>query len=421
PRVELQAELLDQTVVPVGAGEAHREGDQLGGDLALGPRPADRAAVDELDLAQVQPLHVAVRVALEVGGGDGVDPLAALLVRRRHLVQHGEGRPRLGRRVPLLAGAGHDLQLGDGGGALTVGGPHAVGAGVTAADHDDVLALGGDRRGDVVALLHLVGQRQVLHGLVDALELAAGHRKVARGGRADRQDDGVVALAQRGGRHVAADLDAGAELGALRAHLLDAAVDVPLLHLELGDAVPQQAADAVGPLVDGDGVAGPGQLLGGGQAGRAGADDGDGLAGQPLGDLRGDVTGLPRLVDDGDLDVLDGDRRLVDAEHARRLAGGRAQPPGELREVVRRVQAIARRRPVPAVGVVVPLGDEVAQRAAVVAERDAAVHAPARLLADDGQQRAGDVDLVPVPDALLDRAGRGEFAAVVQKALRISH
>src|SRR5690606_17952905 len=75
PRVELQAELLDQTVVPVGAGEAHREGDQLGGDLALGPRPADRAAVDELDLAQVQPLHVAVRVALEVGGGDGVDPL----------------------------------------------------------------------------------------------------------------------------------------------------------------------------------------------------------------------------------------------------------------------------------------------------------------------------------------------------------
>src|SRR5690606_2824591 len=132
--------------------------------------------------------------------------------------------------------------------------------------------------------------------------------------------------------HVAADLDTGAELGALRAHLLDTAVDVPLLHLELGDAVAEQAADAVGALVDGDRVAGPGQLLRGGQTRGSRADHRDGLAGQALGDLRGDVPGLPRLVDDRDLDVLDGDRRLVDAEHARRLAGGRAQPPGELRE-----------------------------------------------------------------------------------------
>ena len=85
----------------------------------------------------------------------------------------------------------------------------------------------------------------------------------------------------------------GAELGALRAHLLDAAVDVPLLHLELGDAVAQQAADAVGALVHRDRVAGPGQLLGGGETRRAGADDGDGLAGEALGRLRGDVARCP--------------------------------------------------------------------------------------------------------------------------------
>ena len=47
------------------------------------------------------------------------------------------------------------------------------------------------------------------------------------------------------------------------------AVEVALLHLELGDAVAQQAADAVGPLEHDDVVAGAGQLLGGGEPGRA--------------------------------------------------------------------------------------------------------------------------------------------------------
>src|SRR5437868_2278298 len=86
--------------------------------------------------------------------------------------------------------------------------------------------------------------------------------------------------------------------------LIGAAVDVALFHLELGDAVAEESADTVRALVDGDGVSGPRQLLGGGQAGGAGADDGDGLAGEALGGLRGDVPVVPRLVDDGDLDVL---------------------------------------------------------------------------------------------------------------------
>src|SRR6266849_1772247 len=72
-------------------------------------------------------------------------------------------------------------------------------------------------------------------------------------------------------------------------------------------------------------------------------------------------------------------RVRVDAEHAGCLAGGGAQPPGELGEVVRRVQPVGRGRPVGPVDEVVPLGYEVAERAAVVAERDAAVHAARRL------------------------------------------
>ena len=113
-----------------------------------------------------------------------------------------------------------------------------------------------------------------------------------------------------------------------------------LLHLEVGDAVAQQAADAVVALEHGDGVPGAGELLGGGEAGRPGADDGDGLAGEAPGRLRLHPAVAEGLVDDRDLDLLDGDGGLVDAEHARRLARRRAEPAGELGEVVRRVQAL---------------------------------------------------------------------------------
>ena len=84
-----------------------------------------------------------------------------------------------------------------------------------------------------------------------------------------------------------ADLDAGAEARALGLHLREARLEVLLLHLEVGDAVAQQAADAVVALEHGDRVAGAGELLGGGEAGGAGADDGDGLAGEALRRVRG--------------------------------------------------------------------------------------------------------------------------------------
>jgi hypothetical protein len=82
------------------------------------------------------------------------------------------------------------------------------------------------------------------------------------------------------------------------------------------------------------------------------------------------------VVDDRVLDLLDRDRvALADLEHAGGLAGRRAQPPGELGEVVRRVQLADRVLPAAVVDEVVPVRDQVAQRAAVVAEGDAALHA----------------------------------------------
>ena len=59
---------------------------------------------------------------------------------------------------------------------------------------------------------------------------------------------------------------------------------MPLLHLELGDAVAQQAADAVGALEDDHVVPGTGQLLRRSEARRPGADDRDALAGRDVGE-----------------------------------------------------------------------------------------------------------------------------------------
>ena len=152
---------------------------------------------------------------------------------------------------------------------------------------------------------------------------------------------------------------------------------MPLLELELRNSVTQKPAGPVGPLVHGHRVPGPGELLRRGQPGRAGADHRDRAPADAAAEGRGRHPALgPGPVDDLHLDLLDRHRVGVDAEHAGGLARRRAEPAGELGEVVGRVQPLGRGPPVAAPDQVVPLRDQVAQRAAVVAERDAAVHAP---------------------------------------------
>ena len=100
---------------------------------------------------------------------------------------------------------------------------------------------------------------------------------------------------------------------------------------------------------------------------------------------------------------------LLDLQHARRLARRGAEPPRELGEVVRPVQLVDRFPPPVAVDEVVPVGDQVAERAAVVAERDAALHAARRLLTQLGQRQRPD-ELAEVADALR-RGALGRLAA----------
>ena len=139
----------------------------------------------------------------------------------------------------------------------------------------DVLGVGDGRRrlaGNAAVLL-----RQEIHGVVDAVEIAPGRlgEEVERLLRAAGEQQRVVAVLELLGRDRLADVRIAMEGDAFRFHLLDAPVDDPLLHLEVGDAVAQQAAGLGVLLVDVHIMTGARELLGGGETGRAGADDGD--------------------------------------------------------------------------------------------------------------------------------------------------
>src|SRR5439155_3202660 len=117
-----------------------------------------------------------------------------------------------------------------------------------------------------------------------------GDRQIAAGFRAAGQRDRVILSEQlawidRALRR-AADMDAVMEGHALGFHLRHAAVDDVLFHLEIGNAVAEQATGLGEFLVDMDVVAGARELLGRGEARRARADDRDLLASPGGRDLR---------------------------------------------------------------------------------------------------------------------------------------
>ena len=117
-----------------------------------------------------------------------------------------------------------------------------------------------------------------------------GHRQIARRGRAARR---ARSRRTRGAASSTGTstpmLHAGAEHDALLLHQREPAIEDALLHLELGNAVAQQAADAIGALEDRHQVAGAVELIGGGEPGRARADDGDPLAGPRRAGGRGTI------------------------------------------------------------------------------------------------------------------------------------
>ena len=133
----------------------------------------------------------------------------------------GSGHGRAGRaavRRERRVDVEHEHVLG----ALAERVRDAVHAGVAAADHDHVLALGADHAaraasarpgGPPTRATAAVALVEVVHREVHAGELAAGHVEVAVHARADRDHDRVVAArAARSALDVAAHVDVALEV-----------------------------------------------------------------------------------------------------------------------------------------------------------------------------------------------------------------
>ncbi len=262
---------------------------------------------------------------------------------------------------------------------------------------------------------------QIVHGVMDASQLSAGHLQRPRLPGPQAQADGVEHAAQVAAGDVLAHRHARLELGALGHHLLQAAVEDVFFQLEIGNAVAQQAAQPVVFLENHDLMPGAGELLGGGQPRGPRADDRHLLA-RAVGRPQRPNPSLPkRPLGNLVLDVLDGDRLAVDRQRARGLAGGRAHPAGDLRKIVGRMEVVRRLAPPAPVHQIVELGNAVLHRAARgMAKRDAAVHAPRRLLVQHPRSQ-GQVDLPPVADALFDRPVAGVHSRILDETRRMCH
>src|SRR5450756_678468 len=240
-----------------------------------------------LHLDQMQGPDPAVLVAQNLLGAHPVDALSTLFMCARDAVERWVCRPRLGRGA-VLPWAGQDLQRRHRPGTLAVRGADAVRPGVATANDDDVLARGDDLVLNLFPQRGAVGRRQELHGLHDSVQLTSGDGEITWHRGADSQDDSVIPVAQRLAGQVSTDVDTVSEPRALGLHLGQTTVKDGLLHLELGDAIAQQAAGLVGSLEDGDGMPGPGQLLGNGETGRPGTDNRNGLVRQAIRGLGAD-------------------------------------------------------------------------------------------------------------------------------------
>ena len=193
-----------------------------------------------------------------------------------------------------------------------------------------------------------------------------------------------------------------------------------LLHFEFGNAITQQAANAVGTLKHSHFVSGTSELLSHSQSSRTRTDDRNTLTSFHTGHLRNNPTFIPRAINDFDFDLLNGHWVGANAHNTGRFARSRAQPTSEFREVVRGVQTLDRIFPVVAINEIVPVGNQVAKWATVVTERNTAVHA-ATSLAIEFVSIEWFVNLFPVAQAHRHRPMARALAFPFQESSCLTH
>ena len=174
--------------------------------------------------------------------------------------------------------------------------------------------------------------------------------------------------------------DRGFKDHALGLHLFNTAINVRLLHLEVGDAVAKQAAHTVIFFKHRHRMTHTRELLRGRQTSRTGANHGHFFTRLQAGDDRFDPALRPSFIDDGVLDRFDPHGVVVDVQGASGLARCRADAAGELRKVVGRMQNLDGVLPVALEHQLIEVGDDVVDRAAAVAKGRAAIHAACTLV-----------------------------------------
>ncbi len=238
------------------------------------------------------------------------------------------------RHVLLVAAIGADHL----GGSLTDGGTHAVHGGIATAQHHHLLA--GEV--DVVGLCLLEAQQavgvgdEVGQGIIDARCLFVGKATLHVLVGTDPEEDRIELAEQVGEGDVLAHFGLETKLHAHPLEDLAATLHHLFFQLEGGDAKGEQAAD-LRILVKhhrGDAIAC--QHVGTGETRRAGADDGDPLAGLDHVREIGLPAHLERLVGDVLFDIADGHRAEAIVEGAGALAEAilRADPTAHFRQAV---------------------------------------------------------------------------------------
>ncbi len=199
-----------------------------------------------------------------------------------------------------------------------------------------------------------------------------------------------------------------------------ATINDMLFHFEIGNAVAQQATGFRVFFKQMHIMACAGELLGASKACGPRADNRDALAGFLFGNLRGNPAFGPTAFDDCMFNRLDRHGAFDEVQRAGGLARGGADAAGELREVVGRMQVAAGFSPVVVINEIVPVGDLVVDGAAVVAIRNAAIHAAGRLIAQGFFPERYDEFLV-----VADTVGRRQVLAILtvdfQEAGCLSH
>src|SRR3989338_9299459 len=127
-------------------------------------------------------------------------------------------------------------------------------------------------------------------------------------------------------------------------------------------------------------MASPVELRGTGESRWAGTDDRHLFTGPFFGRPRFDKLSLEGLFNDGKFVFADSNRIIIDPQDAGILAGSRADPAGDFRQVVGRIKQGKSAGPIARHHLFVPFGDVVSERTAPMAEGGAAVHTTAGLL-----------------------------------------